>query len=106
MNWNIARYIVKFRTSNHRLAVEKLRYTNVELNERKCDLCSLEMLGDEYHLFFECDNDDIVTLRRKYIPNHYIVNRSMYKFVKLLKSVDDIKIASKLGTFLKFSKMV
>ena len=106
VNWKTARYIVKFRTSNHKLAIERLRYRNVELSERKCDSCSLNILGDEYHLLFECTNEEIVKLRRKYIPMYYIVNQSMYNFVKLLSNMKDIKTISKFGTFLKICKMV
>ena len=50
--WNTVRYILKFRTSNHKLAVEKGRYNNIERNQRYCDICKQNLLGDEYHLFF------------------------------------------------------
>ena len=35
--WNTVRYILKFRTSNHKLAVEKGRYNNIERNQRYCE---------------------------------------------------------------------
>ena len=47
-----SRKICKFRLSNHKLNIETGRYNNTERNLRYCDKCLLNLVGDEYHLFF------------------------------------------------------
>ena len=44
------KYIIKFRTSNHKLAIETGRYLNIVRGERHCDLCKAGKLGDKFHL--------------------------------------------------------
>jgi hypothetical protein len=46
--------LCKFRTTNHKLAVELGRYTNVLRSRRFCNICDEEILGDEYHFVLEC----------------------------------------------------
>ena len=57
---DVFRHIVKFRCSNHKLAIEKGRYSGIDRNLRYCDMCYLDVLGDEYHILFECVKPDIV----------------------------------------------
>ena len=47
--------IIKYRTGNHRLPVETVRWDNKPLNERKCKICTTVNIGDEYHYLFTCD---------------------------------------------------
>ena len=75
-------------------------------NLRYCDLCALDIIGDEYHTFFECTKPEIVSLRKRFIPLHYSQQPSMFKFVKLLRSVDDIKIGNRICSFIRHSKIV
>ena len=100
------RYIVKLRCSNHKLAIETGRYSGIDRNLRYCDLCASDILGDEYHTFFECTKPEIVSLRKRFIPRHYSQQPSMFKFVKLLRSVDDIKVGSRISSFIRHSKIV
>ena len=46
----------KLRISAHRLEIEAGRYTRPKtaIENRKCQLCSLNKIEDEYHLFMEC----------------------------------------------------
>ena len=74
--------------------------------DRHCDMCSMNTLGDEYHLFFECNNPDVEMLRRQYIPIYYRNHRSIYNFIKLMKKIDDIKIGKRISNFVKKSKVV
>ena len=100
------RYIVKLRCSNHKLAIETGRYSGIDRNLRYCDLCALDILGDEYHTFFECTKPEIVSLRKRFIPLHYSQQPSMFKFVKLLRSADDIKVGNRISSFIRHSKIV
>ena len=100
------RYIVKLRCSNHKLAIETGRYSGIDQNLRYCDLCASDILGDEYHTFFECTKPEIVSLRKRFIPRHYSQQPSMFEFVKLLRSVDDIKVGNHISSFIRHSKIV
>ena len=40
---------------NHRLPVETGRLDDIPLNERKCEICTTDAIGDEYHYLFTCD---------------------------------------------------
>jgi len=42
-----------FRVSNHRLPVEISR--NVPINERKCNICNNNCIGDEFRFILECN---------------------------------------------------
>ena len=44
--------LVKFRTTNNVLPVNKLRCTNVSRKVRLCSKCDLNEVGDEYHYLF------------------------------------------------------
>lgn len=46
---NLRNILVKFRTCNHRLPIEKGRWKNVERNNRICNLCNNSSIGDEFH---------------------------------------------------------
>ncbi len=99
-------YIVKFRCCNHKLEIEKGRYIGLERNLRHCQKCTLDIMGDEYHTFFECNNEDIVELRKRFLPVYYIRNRSMYNFVRLLQQASDIKIGRRIASFIRLSNTV
>ena len=47
-----SKYILKLRLCNHKLSIETGRYYNIVRNDRRCDKCSMDLLGDEFHLFF------------------------------------------------------
>ena len=59
---NIFNYkiIIKFRTSNQPLAIEKSRYQNVERHRRYCELCDGNIIGGEFNLLLEYKNVDNV----------------------------------------------
>ena len=48
--------LLKFRLSNHRLPVETGRRDNIPLEERKCNLCEKNDIGDEFHYLFVCSH--------------------------------------------------
>ena len=47
--------LTKFRISAHKLPIESGRQHNIPQHERKCNLCSQNVVGNEYHYFIECD---------------------------------------------------
>jgi hypothetical protein len=58
-------YITKFRPSNIRIPIETK--------------CSKDVIGDEYHYLFICNNTEIQRLRSKYIPKYYVQISSVAK---------------------------
>ena len=55
------KYMIKFRTRNHKLPVETGNWTRTPLEQRKCTRCDRN-IGDEYHYLLECP---ILSLQRK-----------------------------------------
>ena len=45
---------IKYRTANHFLPVETLRWEGVDINERKCTLCDKLNTADEFHYLLSC----------------------------------------------------
>ena len=78
-----AKCLLKFRTSCHKLPVQKLRFENVPRTDRLCTLCDLKEIGDEYHYLFCCQNSLIKQKRLKYIPKYYLSHPNMFKLEQL-----------------------
>ncbi len=81
--------MIRFRTCNHRLPVETGRYINILKCNRKCNLCDLDDIGDEFHYFCLCPKfhnarksifgDDLNLLKKP----------SVFKFCNLFKTLND-----------------
>ena len=61
--------LARFRTTNHKLPIEKGRWENIERNQRLYNLYNKNALGDEYNFLLECDFFN--TQRQLYIPKYY-----------------------------------
>ena len=83
---NLAVNLCKFRTSNHRLEIETMRYVRPFVNrlDRKCFKCTLSETGNEYHHLLVCPY--FADIRLKYISNRYTQNVSFVKFLDLISS--------------------
>ena len=75
---NIWRNIVKLRCSNHKLEIETGRYAGIDRDLWYCGKCATNIIGDEYHVFFECSNANISLQRNLFIPTYFRQNRSMF----------------------------
>ena len=93
---NLAISLCHFRCSNHKLPIEKGRFTSVAHNLRICGFCNNNSLGDEFHYIFECSHFNVD--RRKYIPAHFR-RANMFNFERLFASNDN-------GTLLKLAIFV
>ena len=80
----------KLRLSSHSLAIESGRHNGIPRERRKCTLCNINDIEDEYHFIIICPlyND----LRKQYIPNYFIQRPSMFKFIQLLSSTSVKKL--------------
>lgn len=76
--------IAKIRLSSHSLNIETGRHRNIDRSQRKCTLCNLNDLEDEYHFILICPVYS--ELRKAYLQKYFYVKPSMFKFLKLLDS--------------------
>lgn len=88
----------KFRTSNHKLAIERGRYNNIVRHERKCNLCTENKLGDEFHFLLECPS--LNELRQKYLPSIVQSPRNIISLTKLMTD-EKKKTLYKLSQFVR-----
>ena len=51
---NFLNYFINFRMCNNYLPVEKGRWCKQDHINRKCPLCNLNEIGDEFHYLFKC----------------------------------------------------
>lgn len=78
----------KIRTGNHKLPIETGRWDGTEIGDRKCPLCSLNDVGDEFHYICRCPYFE--SERKKYIKPYYFVRPNMFKFGELFRSTKNV----------------
>lgn len=81
-NHNYRNILSKLRLSSHSLAIETGRHTGISRNDRKCTLCNLNEIEDEYHFIIICPFYS--EIRKEYISKYYVNKPSMHKFIELL----------------------
>ena len=89
--------IARFRTTNHKLPIERGRWENIERSQRICTLCNRDEMGDEFHYLFECDF--FKKTRTIYLPKFYQRHANILKFQKLM-SVRNLKLLQQLSRFI------
>ena len=90
--------ISKLRLGSHHLNIERGRWNNTVLPDRKCTLCN--DIEDEFHFVVICVK--FYDLRTKYLPKSLYINPSMYKFLNFLNTKNESQL-KKLGLFLHFA---
>ena len=96
---NLSQYLCWFRTSNHRLPVETGRWINIDYNHRKCDMCSSNEIGDEYHVILECPA--LKDSRTNYIPDYLTRYQSDHKFDSLMRISEHSKLTTNIAKFVR-----
>ncbi len=79
---NLRKHMTAFRTVSHKLEIETGRYTNTPRIDRKCKLCSMNVVESEFHFLLICPKYNI--LRRLYLPHR--AWPTLQYFHKLLSS--------------------
>ena len=92
--------LIKFRTRNHKLPIEFNSWTKnfKPENERKCVICDLNDLGDEYHYVMICPV--FREIREIYLKKYYRNRPSVFKFTTLMQSKNH-KIMTNLAKFIR-----
>jgi hypothetical protein len=67
----------------HLIKYLRFYYTETQKFDRKCNFCG-NGIGGEFRILFFCENEIVVILRNKYIPNYYRIHPSYVKLVGLL----------------------
>jgi len=78
--------LCKFKCTNHHLPIVKGRYLNIPLDDRKCTICNLNEIGDEFHYLFKCTF--FTAHRALYMMRYYYTQPNMFKMVQLFESTD------------------
>ena len=91
--------LARYRTTNHRLPIEKGSWDRSRRDTRNCNLCNKNLLGDEYHFLLECDF--FKTQRKLFIPKYYWKNCNTLKFSSLL-STQNMKLLKKSKRFCSY----
>ena len=95
--------LTQIRLSAHKLQIEHGRYRNIERQDRKCTLCNLDDIEDEFHFILKCPV--YVDFRNKYIKPYYRRRPSVFKLVELL-NVDQFKDINNLCKFLNSARIL
>ena len=102
LNPHLCIALCKYRTSNHKLEIEKLRYVfpRIPRIHRKCRQCNLNETGNEYHHIMICPNFN--ALRNRFIPREFLARISFISFLNLMCSRNPQTMAN-LAKFIYFS---
>ena len=76
--------LCRFRTMNHRLPIERGRWQNIPRENRKCNLCQSQDIGDEYHYLLTCTS--LREERKLYIKPKLYKRPNTMKFRELMNS--------------------
>ena len=88
--------LIKYRTANHFLPVETLRWQDVDISVRKCTLCDKMDTADEFHYLFVCNRFE--ESRKLYLKPYYYKRPNILKYKELFSSKSPAKLA-KLSKF-------
>ena len=97
----VTKFMIKLRTRNHRLPIEKGRWNKIPLEERTCHLCNSD-LGDEYHYILVCK--EFSTEREQYLKPYYFRGPNIIKFKQLLTST--LNKGRQYNNLCKFVKII
>ena len=81
--------ITRFRTS-HDLFIEKGRHLNIERNQRTCNMCTGNMIENEFHFLLSCPAYS--ELRQKYMKRYYCTWPTIRKFTSLMTSNSKLQL--------------
>lgn len=94
--------MIRFRTGNHKMPIEIGRWNNVDIDDRKCHLCTTNSIGDEFHYLLQCPYFKRERLRL--LPAGYWERPNILKYRNLLCISDEtvlVKLGKLMGIIIK-----
>ena len=95
--------IAKLRLSSHKLFVETGRHRQIPRQDRKCILCNIDDVEDEYHVILICPFYN--NIRNTHIPRYFRTRPSMFNFVQLLNETSKQVLVKSSSFCLKAFKL-
>ena len=95
--FKLKKFLIYFRTRNHRLPIEIGRRKRIPRELRICHLCRNEM-GDRFHYLLACKR--LSYLRKQYLPSYCHKNPNIFKLQNLMSNTN-ISVQRKLCIFIK-----
>lgn len=100
--YSLQHVFTRFRTNNHRFPVETGRWSNISIDDRKCNRCDLDEIGDEFHYLLKCNCPVIKENRIKCIKKCYWQHPNTLKFKALMNTENK----SEMINLAKFVKII
>ena len=94
---NVLYYFISIRTRNHRLPVETVRWSKLEITDRKCNLCQADV-GDEYHYLLVCEK--LKEQRKEFLKVFYYKRPNTIKY-EMLMNTKNRQILTSVSKFIK-----
>ena len=82
----------EFRTTNHKLPIEHGRWNNIPRENRKCNLCNLEEIGDEFYYILNCPY--FKQYRDIYIKKRYTKRPNIINFLGIMASTNKLNLTN------------
>lgn len=96
---DLALVFFRFRSLNHKFPIEWGRFLGTARDDRICELCFLNRLGDEYHYVLECTYFD--DLRKLYLPRDMFTRPINTMKFESLMSTSDSHLLFKISKYCK-----
>ena len=98
--------ITQIRLSAHKFPIEQGRYKNIPREQRICNLCCNNLVEDEFHYLFICNEFSLTQRRQTFINDRLKVNTHFIKFDKTnlfdyILSLNDCSIFDLTVLFIK-----
>ena len=90
--------LLKFRLSNHRLPIETGRWENIPIEERKCNICEINDIGDEFHYLFVCKY--FKSARQRFLTPYFYKSPNVIKYRELM-STENVNLLIKISNFVE-----
>ena len=76
----------KLKCVNHYMPIVAGRYSNIPIDERICQICQTNEIGDEFHYLFNCTF--FSSQRPRQLKEYYYTQPNMYKMTQLFNDVN------------------
>ena len=82
----LRRNFLKFRLSSHKLPIQQLRYADVTREQRLCNLCPMQEIGDEFHYLFNCSCPLLKDERKRCLSGYFNHHPNVLKLNQLMNT--------------------